>query len=479
MVGVVVVLLCSVFGCSVANAQPPQRDPVTTEVEFGGGGGQTLHGTVFAPADGATRHPGIVLLGGSGPGPRQEYLPEALAFARAGIVTLVYDKRTVGYSTTHRDFWLLARDALAGVEVLRQRSDVDAAHVGLWGFSEGGWVAPLAASRSGAVGFVVTIGAAGMTPLRQDDWEIGNLLRRHRVSGSLIDAVSGPGSQLVAGAGVFPEAGFDPVPVLRRVRVPVLALWGDHDVKVPSAPSAAVFQSELARAGNPSTTTRFVPAAGHNGHRTVDGFESVGGMMFNGRPLGQLDSGYVDTITDWVHAVAAGRPPATSAATPPAQAPFAARAVPWYERPAVQGAALIVLLVGFSACTLRAFARKMLSRKNNGERSGAILPAGVRRAARATSVSGFIAVVLTVGYVVGILATGARSGPGAVVAGQTLPWLLLRGWAVVTVLATVVLAATWWRQRAQVRDTRTALVLLMLAAALFVPWALDWGLLRY
>jgi hypothetical protein len=132
-----------------------------TEVSFRGGDGVILHGAVVAPSRIAGRVPGIVLVGCSGPGPRQEYTQEAEAFARGGVATLVYDKRTTGYSKMHRDFSLLAADALAGVRTLRARPGVDPAKVGLWGFSEGGWVAPLAASRSSDVVGQARAGSAG------------------------------------------------------------------------------------------------------------------------------------------------------------------------------------------------------------------------------------------------------------------------------------------------------------------------------
>src|SRR5829696_7905314 len=102
---------------------------------------------------------------------------EAEAYARHSIVSLIYDKRTVGYSMLHRDYSVLADDALAGVQVLRGRDEVDPARVGIWGQSEGAWVAPLAASRSADVAFVITVGAIGVTPARQQAWAYGEYLR--------------------------------------------------------------------------------------------------------------------------------------------------------------------------------------------------------------------------------------------------------------------------------------------------------------
>ncbi|WP_405135155.1 alpha/beta hydrolase family protein [Nocardia sp. NBC_01388] len=143
------------------------------------------------------------------------------------MTTLVFDKRTIGYSTIHRDFSLLADDALAGVALLRARTDVDPAAVGLWGFSEGGWVAPLAAARSPEIAFVVTIGGSGRTPLRTQTWSLRNRLAHQGITGSLPATVAGPGAQFINGTGLFPEANFDPAPVLARVRAPVLALWAN------------------------------------------------------------------------------------------------------------------------------------------------------------------------------------------------------------------------------------------------------------
>ena len=108
-------------------------DVVATEVEFTGADGEVLHGTVLAPdqAAGNTRRPGIVMLEGAGNRGREYLMPEARAYARHGVVTLVYDKRTVGYSMLQRDYGLLADDALAGLRLLRSRRDVDPARAGL------------------------------------------------------------------------------------------------------------------------------------------------------------------------------------------------------------------------------------------------------------------------------------------------------------------------------------------------------------
>ncbi|MET9485405.1 prolyl oligopeptidase family serine peptidase [Nocardia sp. NPDC006630] len=452
----------------IANAQPVQQDMTETEVAFDSHG-VTLRGTVFTPAS-PGRHPAVVLIHGSGPGPRAEYLPEAQAFARAGVTTLVFDKRTIGYSTTHRDFSLLADDALAGVALLRTRTDVDPAAVGLWGFSEGGWVAPLAAARSPEVAFVVTIGGSGRTPLRTQTWSLRNRLAHQGITGSLPAAVAGPGAQFINGTGLFPEANFDPAPVLAQIHAPVLALWGEHDVKVPAAESAEIFQSELARAGNHSVTTCFVPGAGHNGHRTTDGFDSIGGAVFDGKPLGELGPGYADVITDWIHAVADGRPPASSAVPAPPETSLS-RAPD--GRPAYEYAALAFLLIGFAAYPLSAAARMLLRRSDTRR------PSSVRWAARSVSALGLATVLGGVACVEWVLVTGAQRAPAVVLLGQPLQWLIVHILAATVLLAVAALALTWWRNRNRIDAiSRAQLAILLLTGCVFVPWALHWQLLR-
>lgn len=430
---------------------------VRQEVTFRGGGGLVLHGTVLGKDGAPGPGPGIVLVGGSGAGPREEYRQEAEAFARAGITTLVYDKRTVGYSRLHRDFGLLADDALAGVRLLQSRNTVNPRQVGLWGFSEGGWVAPLAASRSTDVAFVVTIGGSGYDPLRTQAWNLTTHLRHRGVDGPFRHTVAGPAAQFIGSTGLFPTAGYDPVPVLERLhRTPVLALWGEHDTQVPPQESSRIFRETLARAGNQHAVIGFVADGAHNGHRTTDGFDRIGGPLFDGKNLGELASGYAQTMTSWVQAVAAGHPPASSAAPAPGQT-LATTPVPshaWYAwlTPAL-------LLLGFAAYPVSAVLRR-----------GPVL-----RPVRWLAGLGLLAVVAAVACPLAVFVAG-DSAAAPVVWGLPAMWLAVQGLAVAVVVSACVSAAALWRRR--LTPSRAAWLRLApvgLAAVGFVPWAVWWG----
>ena len=56
----------------------------------------------------------------------------------------------------------LAGDALAAVAYLKGRKEIDYKRIGLIGHSEGGLIAPLAASQSADVAFIVLLAGTGL-----------------------------------------------------------------------------------------------------------------------------------------------------------------------------------------------------------------------------------------------------------------------------------------------------------------------------
>ncbi len=114
----------------------------------------------------------MLLITGSGAQDRDEtvmghkpFLVLADYLTRRGIAVLRVDDRGVGGSTgdpatsTTDDF---TGDALAGVDYLKSRKEIDPGKIGLVGHSEGGIIAPLAASRSKNVAFIVLLAGTGV-----------------------------------------------------------------------------------------------------------------------------------------------------------------------------------------------------------------------------------------------------------------------------------------------------------------------------
>lgn len=164
------------------NAAPIQvnrpQEPVapypyrSEEVTFGNKKASiTLAGTLTMPQTGSN-FPVAVLITGSGKQNRNEellghkpFLVIADYLTRNGIAVLRYDDRGAGQSTgdfasaTSADF---AQDAASAVEYLKTRKEIDKNKIGLIGHSEGGMIAPMVASTSKDVGFIVLLAGIGI-----------------------------------------------------------------------------------------------------------------------------------------------------------------------------------------------------------------------------------------------------------------------------------------------------------------------------
>jgi uncharacterized protein len=427
----------------------------TIDVSFHSAG-QTLHGTIVAPT-GARGRPAMVLVAGAGSTDRNDYRPEAEAFARSGIVTLIYDKRA-DYSRATTSFQDLATDALAGVDLLRSRPETAASRVGLWGHSQGGWVVPLAAAGSGSVAFVVTVSASGLRPDRAQLWSNRMYLAHAGVDEDLIDPIGTHLSRMLINLGLFGDTGNDPVTNLTNVRQPLLGVFGDHDRSTVPGESLTIYRQALEHGGNGRYTLRVVHDADHDMRYSTDGFSA-----HNTR----FAPGYVDLVTSWVNGLAAGAP-APSADPPPAQT-LASRPVQppaWYESPALQASSFILMLLAFAAYPIGAASRRLRGHRGSPP---------VRWAPRLLATAGPVVLLGTAGYLFFVVATGATT-VDATVLGRPPWWLMLQLMAAVVVISTAITLIGAWRHRSTTPG-RIRLGVLLAGGLIFVPWAAYWGLL--
>jgi pimeloyl-ACP methyl ester carboxylesterase len=277
--------------------------PGQAEVRFASGEVH-LAGTIVMPR-GRGPFPAVVFIHGSGPDSRENYRGQAVWFAHRGIAALIYDKRGVGQSTgdwRYVHFDDLADDALAAVRLLRSRGDIRHDRVGLWGGSNGGWVAPLAAARDSNVAFVITVSGAAWTPvdlakwrsmarvreagypdsivrrvgelmdlqaalIRRDGWEQGWQGYQMALAPYRNEPWVRPMSALRNALGdtswfmpYTADIDFDPVPIIERVRAPMLALLGAEDPIVPAKETAA----RLRRLHKANLTVRVIEGANHS-----------------------------------------------------------------------------------------------------------------------------------------------------------------------------------------------------------------------
>lgn len=270
-------------------------------------GSATLAGTLVLPQLNSPC-PGVVLIHGSGDDTRDDYRVFADRFAQHGIASLIYDKRGVGASTGSwraGTFAELAGDALAGLRLLAQRAEIDPERIGLWGCSEGGWVAPLAASQSAEVRFVVAVSPPGMSSATQEEYRrklliMGSsrsrLRRAWRMANMrlLFRVLRHSPKRLLPGlAGYFARTmDFDPLPYWKMVTQPVLLIFGAEDKAVPPQQSAAMIEAALREAGNQDFTIRVFPNGDH-------------GIQFRDAETEKrmFVPGYLDMVAAWIAAL--------------------------------------------------------------------------------------------------------------------------------------------------------------------------------
>lgn len=137
--------------------------------------GATLSGTVFKPKNIKSA---VVIVHGSGQEKRMANIASLLA--SNGIAVLTYDKRGVGESggvyagpevgTNNIDSLnlnLLALDASAALNMLAANIPKHSGKLGLMGFSQAGWVIPIAAKINRHVKFMVIFSGPVVTTLEQ------------------------------------------------------------------------------------------------------------------------------------------------------------------------------------------------------------------------------------------------------------------------------------------------------------------------
>jgi uncharacterized protein len=250
--------------------------------------GHTLAGTLTRPA-GLGPFPAAVTITGSGPQDRDQAIPVvpryrpmrdiADTLARRGIAVLRLDDRGTGGSggdfsaATSADF---ADDVRAALAYLRARPDVDPARLALVGHSEGGLIGPLVAADDPALGAVVAIAGPARTGR-----EIIHYQQRFAIEGLPGLTAAGRDSAIAAARVEMEEAAarqpwldffldHDPLPVARRVRVPVLVLQGETDRQV-TAEQAELLAAAVREGGNRDVTVRLFPGINHLLLRDPDG----------------------------------------------------------------------------------------------------------------------------------------------------------------------------------------------------------------
>lgn len=286
--------------------------------------GVTLTATLTMPTAAPVRG-GLVPLHPASDPSRDQFLFRHLAeiLPPRGVAVLRFDRRAYG-NDNDVPLELQAKDALAALQALRAVPGVGDAPLGLWGFSQGAWAAPLAASMApDAVAFLALIASTGVSPARQMRYGTAEQVRRAGYGADALDELAtlrtaweeylrgamerAPAQALIdrmAGQpwfplayvprelpppGVWEDMDFDPGPIFARVIRPTLLFYGEDDEWTPAEESIAVWR-RAAAAGNDAITAVRLPGASH--HPTLN----------SGQDIASISPLYTQTLLDWIEA---------------------------------------------------------------------------------------------------------------------------------------------------------------------------------
>jgi hypothetical protein len=282
-----------------------------TDTVFDGRGGVKLAGRLVLPK-GKDPVPVVVLVhGAERESARESYALQRLLPAE-NVGAFVYDKRGTGGSEGNytQDFDTLADDAVAAMREARRIAGERCLRIGYQGGSQGGWVAPLAATRA-PVDFVIVSFGLAVSVIDEDQEEVALEMR---LKGHTQPEISKALEVATAAEAVF-ESGFtdgferldavrakyrnepwykdvhgnythfilpyaaaearekfkdslpgtpfryDPMPTLRAVNAPQLWILGEDDLEAPSAETSSRIKT-LITEGKPITLAVF-PHAEH------------------------------------------------------------------------------------------------------------------------------------------------------------------------------------------------------------------------
>jgi uncharacterized protein len=314
-----------------------------------------LAGTLTIPS-GSGPFKAVILITGSGAQNRNEelmghkpFLVIADYLSRNGIAVLRYDDRGVGGSQgkySEATSFDLATDAEAAFEFLKNNPKINQKEIGMLGHSEGGLIAPIAASLNPSVAFIVSLAGPGVTGqqiLIRQSQDIG------RLSGLSEDAIkesTETNKKLFAVLrkekdnnkaekkilAIYKESlekkktskedtekavnqlkttfganqytwfryfiGTDPATFWKKVDCPVLALNGDKDLQVSANENLPAIEKALKSSGNNSVKTIKVAGVNHLFQHCTTGLPSEYGTIEE-----TFSPDVLKIISDWILAL--------------------------------------------------------------------------------------------------------------------------------------------------------------------------------
>jgi len=314
---ILLIFVISFFGCK---EQKVYRNPISENIIFKNHEADiTLSGTLSLPSKNET-FPAVILISGNGEHNRNEefgkfkpFLDISNYLTKRGIAVLRYDKRGVEESTGNYDSansFDFANDVISATEYLLTRKEINKKQIGLIGHSEGGLIAPIVASQSSNVAFIVSLAGPSISgdkillsqqkaialakktdqseiqrnqKLNQDAFEIVKLYKDKEVLSKkmteYIEKISlndpdKPKNMTYKEYVTAQVNGilrpwmvnflrYNPQKYIEKVKTPVLALNGSKDLQVLASENLPEWKRILESSGNKNVTTKELQNLNH------------------------------------------------------------------------------------------------------------------------------------------------------------------------------------------------------------------------
>jgi len=252
--------------------------------------GAVLAGTITEPLTPGP-HPGIVIVHGSGPGPRIDYGIWVGLYASLGLSVLAYDKRGNGASTgtypgeaaTDQNLEIYAADAAAVLRFLTSWPGIDPGRIGFHGGSQGGWVVPLAIGRHQApAAFAILVSGPAVSSEQQQVWA--------GFSSDSAVAPTVPPAEMDAVVRSTATSAYVPATVLATIRQPMMWVNGAVDRQVPTTVNAEILRG----LHHPNWDIEVLPGVDHGL------FENPSGLEPDQAKATRLATGLRDLLAGWL-----------------------------------------------------------------------------------------------------------------------------------------------------------------------------------
>jgi pimeloyl-ACP methyl ester carboxylesterase len=260
-------------------------------------------------------------------------------FLDIGFACFFYDKPGYGESTgkftSGKLFKERASILVNAVRVLKGHPAIDPERIGLWGISQAGWVMPKAIINSDDIAFMIAISCAGIDGVEQSAYLVEQQIicngyseaeakrarkyyrqRAHaKTYEEYLEAAEyldqNPVVSSMGWGGVTPkdrftprtpsnEGFFDPIPLIEKMTIPILAIFGEKDTQVDPFQASEAYKKALKKGGNPLNHVELFPDADHGIILSKTGCMKEQRDRWRLRNSRGYAPGYIELMQNWL-----------------------------------------------------------------------------------------------------------------------------------------------------------------------------------